>query len=475
MLEPQTVLTTVDRFIDDSDNIYDLYIFLYNFLIEHQQKIIDLVKKDIDLFIKLNKLIEEMLSSINRELREIDKKVIKETYALTESNLILSYALFLSIDLVFGENSYLYNGDYYDLFDDVEEVKYLNTHKTIKLGKVFLRNKSFLENMYHSEMFRMNEDIEDTIKSYKNNLIIFVDEKDYIINLISIRSTYITNKFKKNNNNIKIALVPVTNDKNYIKEKEDGNFFYIEGISNESIYKTKILNVLKDLETKDVDIVIFPEITFTEDILMEVRGYLNKNKGKFSLLISGSIWKDCANKCYIISGDGTIICHQDKLNPFRKTRDIFQKGNNEGIIVSEKNRIINIIDIENLGRISTPICSDFLTNNYNDILLNMGVNLCFVPAYTSSLEAFNTRASNFALNNGGSTFVCNCCAPVVNKINSGESTFKVSYCFVPIKQRKGKNWLESCKLPLNECRNKNNCYFLVVFSKEYCEFHGIQV
>jgi len=243
----------------------------------------------------------------------------------------------------------------------------------------------------------------------------------------------------------------------------------------------KLLKILKKLKLNKVDIIIFPEMVFSESILLEVKKYLNENKGNFALIISGSIWKDRKNQCVVISGDGIELTRQLKFNPYHATTDFHNAGNNEDIYVSSKNKIINILDIENVGRFATPICADFISEGYYLELQKVGVNLSFVPAYTPSLHNFKTNASLLGTTNLGSSFICNCCVPVTNNQNGTKKTgsSEVSYAFVPLKKKIlfGCNIMKSC-IPDKEicnCDSKSMCYFLVNFSKRGCEYKQAKV
>jgi hypothetical protein len=279
---------------------------------------------------------------------------------------------------------------------------------------------------------------------------------------------------------IGIALVPFTGASNYLEFTEEGNSFFLDKLNNEEQYKQKVLEILERLKFKSIDIVVFPEMVFSEDILTSVKKYLNQNKGYFTLIISGTIWKNRENKCVVISGDGLELIRQDKLNRYEKTRDTSAKGNNEGIYISSENKIINIFDVLNIGRFSISICIDFITEEYYKELEKIGTNMSFVPAYTSSLTTFKNNANRLRGTNLGSTFLCNCCIPIVNGENkkSKSSDFEVSFSFVPLKRkRRGHDIMISCnpKSKTCDCYNKKHCCFLVIFKEEYCEFKKVEL
>ena len=334
---------------------------------------------------------------------------------------------------------------------------------------------------YHTDFIRRSSEIEYSIKSFQNRLLIYQEpQTDYKVSLSKIECPYVNGMLSREYEPIKIALVPLTGKLDYLEFHEIGNKFFLEKLNYEEQYKQKVMDILDKLALEKANIVIFPEMVFSDYILNSVKKYLNENKGRFSLIIAGTIWKNKKNECVILSGDGIELTRQLKLNPYHKTPNLQNEGNNEGIIVTEGNKIINILDIDSIGRFVTPICVDFISEGYYGEMKNMGVNLSFVPAYTSSLTAFMTNANRLGTDNYGSTFVCNCCIPMINKQHQNEANkhgcSDVSFVSVPLKRKKVGNM--SFNIPnenICDCGNRKLCYFLVNFSKRSCEFKQVRV
>lgn len=478
-------LKMINDFIENSTNIYDLYIQLYFYLSKKEATIIDLITRNISIFSEYRLSIENEIerSSFTDVLTVINRTIIKDfIYANKDDYILVVAALFTSIDIIFGTQDYRYGKDITDLPEHLTEMFYLNTNKTTNLGKVYYKTKSIPEKLYNKNHFiRQNKHIDLTIRALQENLLVYVEpNNDYKIRLYKLNSPYIIDQLKEKKDCLRIAMIPLTADNDYIDFLEKENFIYVKTVKHTEKYKIRIINILEKLKTEKVDIVVFPEMVMTEDILLHIRHYLHYNKGYFTLIIAGSIWMNNKNQCAIVSGDGIELLRQLKLNRYHKSISIGRDGNNEGIDISSENRYINILDINHLGRIATPICADFIAENYFNELEKTGVNFAFIPAYTPQLHQFKTKAERLGYANYGCSFVCNCCIPIVNskdRVKLNENV-DISICFVPLKGKyiNGSNVL-TCSPSNHECNYKHNkiCYFLTTFTKTACEFNQIKV
>lgn len=476
----------LSKYVENSNNIYDLYIQLYSYLRKHQSTVFRTYEENKEIFHEFLNHTESVLMNSNFKILmcENNKKEILKMASNNQENLLLFvFALFSSIDEVFGAKKYRWSKNEYDFFERVTKTECMNTEKTHNFGRVFYKNSSLLEELYNEDDFiRDNNGIEDTIEKYQKNILVYEDPKtDYKIYLSEINCPYINDKLSKKNHSLSIALVPLTGDNKYVEFVNDGEYVLVKSLNDEEKYKEKIIDILNELKSKNIDIVIFPEMVFSESILMSVRKFLNKNKNYFTLIISGTIWRDRKNQCAVISGDGTELTRQLKLNRYHKTIYFNNYGNNEGIYVTSANKYINIMDIKGIGRFATPICADFISDGYFDELQKMGVNLSLIPAYTPSLSAFKTKASQLGTANKGSSFVCNCCIPIVNGKDGNRKNEKcdVSFVFVPLNNSKqnGEGIMKSC-IPSEcncDCNSKKNCYLVASISESACVFEHFTV
>ncbi len=452
------------KFISKAENIFDVYILLYFNLISKQSSIFNELEGNQTDFNKFREncssIFEEKDFDSNLSLKN-KNKIVEYLNTVNRNVLLFSYALLTSIDEVFGNKDYRFSKIDYDMLETDEPYYPLNSKKTQRYGYVFFKSKSFLDKFYPPEKFmRQSPKIEITIEG--ENLIIYdYSNNDYKIEFRNIKHTYLQDIFYKKER-INIALIPLTGDAHYLEfaERKIGSKtkIYLKKMHHENQYKNKIIDILDSLKDKEIDVVIFPEMVFSETILLNVKKFLNKNKGCFALVISGTIWKDKKNECITLSGDGIEIARQIKLNPYR-TKNI-----EEDIIINSDNKVISIFDIENFGRCCTPICADFVSSNYVKELIKMNVNVLFVPAFTSILDHFYAYADELAIESKGITFVCNCCIQIINDKDGNKIDKQEDVLFVNVPLRDARRSVFSLNCECKKCDHKD---------KVRCENHII--
>lgn len=173
---------------------------------------------------------------------------------------------------------------------------------------------------------------------------------DYQIDLYSLRCEYVAERLK-NQKEIRIGLVPFTGvpAEKFLRIRDIDSDFIIEGIRDEDTTIGKVLYTMERLKEEGVDIVVFPEMTFTPKLLGEVKNYLRSNLGSFLLIVCGSIWEYGRNYSILLNGNGHELLKQYKNNIYHKTEEFSSKGNNEGLILDSSKRKIKVLDIEILG------------------------------------------------------------------------------------------------------------------------------
>ena len=481
--------------INTSINIYDLYLKLYYMLKEQEADIISL-DLEVDhnrLLSKLNSYYEENISTLLERdtfkimLSQNNKKslcslleynTIKSIAPKMEGYLLFIFVLFCKIDDICGEQSFLYSKTTYfeNSGEAVEALEPLNTNNTQSKALVYFTEKSIVEKFYAYDpkvYFRKSKEIGSLIESYQTNLFLFqIKESDYITMINRINYTY-TKKILTNSEKVNIALIPFTNNQSYIKFIRNGNSFFVESLEHEKVYLAKTIDILNKLNLKNVNIVVFPEFVFSSSMLQTIRTFLKKEKNNFALIIFGTIWENKTNKCIILSGNGKILGEQNKLNRFHEDIRIHSLGSNEGIKLDSNNRKINIYDIEGLGRVNTPICIDFVTEDYYKFIEDIKVNICFSPTYTESLKNFNINANRLGTHNYASVFLCNSCIPMNYKMITSNMVNKKRYpllfSYIPLKN-KGTKYMNYCKCIEPDCGSnlKSICVFWIKFSLNRC-------
>ncbi|MGV8155180.1 MAG: hypothetical protein ACLKAO_12910 [Alkaliphilus sp.] len=485
--------------IDDCRNIFDIYLRLFTVLKYNEGNIATIEDKlsiNKDLKIAESGYLSSIDSLLEKEFFDacLSPKNKSDLLALIpaedkERRLLFLLILFCKIDELFGVqsdgvNKYIYtkSNDYENDGARAVEVEPLNSIDTLSQGKVYYRKASFVEQNFSADEFpRRSNKTGSCIERHQNNLLVAYEQKtDIKVNLYKINCERTLKIIDKARNNLKIALVPFTDDQEYIKFKAVGSTFEVESLSNEDNYAKKAIDILKKLKSENINIVVFPEFMFSSKILHDVRKYLRNEENQFAMIVFGSIWENQNNKCYVLSGKGNKLAFQSKLNKFHKSNDFIKFGNNEGIKTNSENRIINIYDVDNLGRINTPVCVDFISDNYFNRLLAMGVNVCFNPAYTKSLKAFANYAEKIGSHNYGSVFLSNCCIPVKQKNSKNAESescqesqeqrlHRILFGYIPIKSVKFKH-ICICSEKANICcaNEEKFCYLLIKFGLSSC-------
>lgn len=177
------------------------------------------------------------------------------------------------------------------------------------------------------------------------------------------------------------------------------------------------IDMLRVLDDKAVDIVIFPETIMEKNIVDKISERL-QDLSNGSLLQSikyiflGSYFETDSNCCTLMNGNGKILLTNKKRHAFS------YKDNGQQYVenIEDEYADINLIDIKGLGRVWYLICKDALYDTENiDIVNYFNVNVEMVSAYSNSLSDFRKIAVYLAERYGVYFNVCNSCAKRPNK------------------------------------------------------------
>lgn len=186
---------------------------------------------------------------------------------------------------------------------------------------------------------------------------------------------------------LKIGISPVTCEEviSEIKEYTDESgtqYFYLDGIENRNLIRSKVTNIVKKAKNMNIDILVFPEMLGFSEIYKDIRDLLSNNIiEKYSpLIVMPSIWENGRNACDVIIDDAALVITQAKQKPM-----IFN-GKKEFII---PDRILYVIHTPLIGRICVLICKDMLILDYLDIILKqVQASLLIVPSFTTGSYDF---------------------------------------------------------------------------------------
>lgn len=463
----------------ECDNIFDILIVCYDNVIKrkidvltewtlHEKQFEEIVEEFMRFFRSIK--YEDLFDSENK-LKLIDKITEMESEYKDLSN----FGLMVSINNSFGNR----NDNYYIDEDSetdgelVSEQISLNSEKTFHLGRVFYRAEESIFNRLLSELDypRTDEGKGYSIDCFLDNLLVIRTlETEIKMKYHQLISEYTLDCIEKHKDDLNVALVPFVGNLKYLNKKDDGKIFTIN-IEDDDQNFNHLKEILNELNKRSINIVIFPEMTFTTKMELELEKHLLNNKTSFVLIVSGSTWENRTNKCKIYNGKGQMLMEQIKISPYSIVSDPKRQidGNTEGISLTSDQAMINILDIKNIGRLAMPICLDFTEKEYFIKLETGGVNITFNPVCTSSLTDFATHSKALGAANKGTVFISNSCMH--------RKSDKIGFVYLPMKIDKkikplceedlSYNRTKECKQCIEECINKI-CFKSIKFSCGHC-------
>ncbi len=308
--------------------------------------------------------------------------------------------------LAVRENSFLMS------IDDYIRIDALNTNFMQKKIKLLPRYECLWEHKNRGIYYGLG--INNTI--LKHSYYIKCDDSDeYNIKSIIVKPT-LENIFQ-DSPNLVIGVSPVTN-KNVLETEEnyiDNEWrFDVKGLKDEQLIKEKVFDILKEAIEKKVDILIFPEMLGTDDLVKDVCDYLETDGNgypKFTVL--PSIWKNNKNESVVVDSIGDVVFRQNKHERYFYEKSI-KEGEEEKIkvwenITSDKN--IYILHWKGIGRIVVAICKDYIQTGYTDYLIQkLHATLILSPSFSTGSYGFQTTVSRGQIYDCNTAWVNTCAA-----------------------------------------------------------------
>lgn len=221
--------------------------------------------------------------------------------------------------------------------------------------------------------------------------------------------------------------------------------------------KQLIEKILKPCVEKGVDILVLPELSIDEELLIFLKKWLKLNNGGrissgkpgLLMVVGGSFHVECEtgerfNTSTILNHSGDILWTQDKIMRFSFDKSDIQKkpelptllntspsGGSEHI--SQTNTIC-CVDTP-VGRISVCICIDFFHEDLFEAYRQTKANIFLVPAMTPQVDKFLQASKEFARKNLAASFISNS-GFAAKKEKSGIHRNGASFYFLP---RNGEN------------------------------------
>lgn len=286
----------------------------------------------------------------------------------------------------------------------------------------------------NSDTSSINDSLENYLICYSENftpnMYIFKDEQ-FIKNI-------------KDRESLNIAIMPLTNES--IENLFDLEYNY-KSFEINNAKKDKVLFIQEIFETQlrkvatcDVDIIIFPEMYLTDELVNNMTEVITNAFSSMSfydstkLIVTGTQWKNQSNICYIYDSSGQLIYQQHKFTPFRL------KGKLEHL--ESNNNYVNFLDIYELGRIFTLICKDIESLAIKGIFKDTLADICLYSAYSPSLNVIK-HSEDLAKTYNMITVFANACAAIPT-----DKKYNIGYSAIP--QRK--NTYSSCYIEKYGCK-----------------------
>lgn len=191
-------------------------------------------------------------------------------------------------------------------------------------------------------------------------------------------------------------------------ECKEGRRFSVVGTENPDLIHRRIRAAYFKACEVGASLLVYPEMLGDKDMLaisknseeesafVDFFSHLGElaEEAEYSspeLILSPTWWKDQRNELYVIDGTGKLVCTQDKQNPF-----LYDPDPVPGVYLEDLKKstpIIQVVHIPYIGRLTFPICKDYLVVPYRELLariLRSTILIC--PSYSKGKFSFHISA-----------------------------------------------------------------------------------
>jgi len=191
----------------------------------------------------------------------------------------------------------------------------------------------------------------------------------------------------------------------------------MEAYNDEDIWQ-RIEAVLRCAYQRGVQVLLFPELVFTQPLLDKTIAWLESNNlldPVLRLVVAGTRHVDSedypgefCNRCTVLDASGSIAWIQDKRQCFTLEAEDLRSllpGFDAPAAFEPSQLSSNLVVRETaIGRILTSICLDYINE---DIWGKLGADLHLVPAMSAGLSRFRDRGRQLGNLSGVTSLVCN--------------------------------------------------------------------
>lgn len=185
-------------------------------------------------------------------------------------------------------------------------------------------------------------------------------------------------------------------------ETDAGKRFSIKGLDNPEFICRRVSASYKKAAEKGVSLLMFTEMLGVGAMFDPAEGgsdffsqlgeeVVDAGYNSPALILPPTWWHDNRNQLYVMDGDGGYICIQEKQYPYLYHQDVDNKDYLEDLEGTQP--VIQVLHVPNVGRITFPICKDYLVVPYRELLartLHSTLMLC--PSYSKGKFSFSISA-----------------------------------------------------------------------------------
>lgn len=297
--------------------------------------------------------------------------------------------------------------------------------------------------------------VDERVKSYKIIQTGRLDKKvkiKYYTGIPNIEASY---------PELKVGIVPVAKRlwcKPYYYEYPEKNYFALE---NEEKYNDRIneryIKILRKCIEEEIQIVVFPELAMNKKTLSAIREFLVQatfhGKTSLELLCLGSFWEDGVNEGFMVSGAGTVLVRNQKVNPFFLKKD----GKLYWERLKQEAQEVELIDLPKIGRIQYLICKDGLNDGWQHNMWNIfEIECSIISSYSESLSHFENIGGSFNMQYAGIQILANACAPRITGDGTAlpELQNEIGFITVPCckNEKRDASYQKEPYVPMDHCK-----------------------
>lgn len=282
-------------------------------------------------------------------------------------------------------------------------------------------------------------------------------------NCVSLRFSYMLGsafqqEFERQGS-LSIALSPLSNSVHMTADKveEDGRkLLKITGLQNPDFVASRLMKTFCQALDDGCHLIAFPEAIGSRGIVSQMQNEMRRRSGQNTLVLPPTFYEDGRNKAVLLGPGGCIIHEQDKIIPFTLHTD----GSYRQEQLISENRL-NVLLVEGLGGIVTPICRDFLENNYNNLFYGtLPVHTILIPSFTPGKTAFDAAMAKGQGTCSLSMWVNTCTAQTSNLFDHTYDFETVATLVSPFNQPSARRI--DCQRKCQGVCSHSLCYFHII-------------